>query len=186
MRYFTLITKHPRCKRIAQGRILLIRQTFHAFLTIMRQGEVCGKATFCMSPKIDIRLSVLPFLRLISMALAIGNLAAFAYAQQAKPRFKVIAIAEKGGIHKPFVDAAKVWLSHEALVEGFSVDYIENTDQIDDVFLSQYKVFIQLNFPPYAWTPTAMAASDATVEAARRWLPSTRMVRTAKRGLCMT
>jgi hypothetical protein len=36
------------------------------------------------------------------------NLAGFAHAQQTQPRFKVIAIAEKGGIHKPFVDAAKV------------------------------------------------------------------------------
>ena len=30
------------------------------------------------------------------------------------PRFHVLAIAEAGGIHKPFVDAAKVWLAQEA------------------------------------------------------------------------
>ena len=29
-------------------------------------------------------------------------------------KFRVIAIAEEGGIHKPFVDAAKLWLAKEA------------------------------------------------------------------------
>src|ERR1700761_1388006 len=87
-----------------------------------------------------------------------ANWGGVASAQQAQAKFKVIAIAEKGGIHKPFVDAAKGWLAQEAIADGFTVDYIENTDKIDDAFLSQYKLFIQLNFPPYAWTPTAMAA----------------------------
>ena len=111
--------------------------------------------------------SAFPFFLLVSMAIATGNLTGFAYAQQTQPRFKVVAIAEKGGIHKPFVDAAKVWLAREALVDGFTVDYIENTDKIDDAFLSQYKVFIQLNFPPYAWTPTAMAAFQRYIEEGR-------------------
>src|SRR5271167_4793073 len=81
-----------------------------------------------------------------------------ALGQASPPKFHVIAIAEKGGIHKPFVDAAKVWLAQEAVKDGFSIDYIENTDKIDDQFLSHYQLFIQLNFPPYAWTPTAVAA----------------------------
>ena len=29
------------------------------------------------------------------------------WAQNSHPKFRVIALAEKGGIHKPFVDAAK-------------------------------------------------------------------------------
>jgi hypothetical protein len=47
------------------------------------------------------------------------------------------------------------------------VDYIEDTDKIDDAFLSHYKLFIQLNFPPYAWTPTAMAAFERYIEEGR-------------------
>ena len=74
------------------------------------------------------------------------------------PSFKVLAIAEAGGIHKPFVDAAKVWLQSEGQSNGFSVDYIANTDKINDDFLSQYRLFLQLNYPPYAWTPTAADA----------------------------
>jgi len=126
-----------------------------------------GRPGFLMSLNSITRLSILPFFLLISTAIAIGNLAGFAFGQQAQPKFKVIAIAEKGGIHKPFVDAAKVWLAHEAVVDGFTVDYIENTDKIDDPFLSQYKLFIQLNYPPYAWTPTAMAAFQRYIEEGR-------------------
>ncbi len=53
-------------------------------------------------------------------------------AQTAGPRFKVIAIAEAGGIHKPFVDAAKLWLGKLAAAENFSVDYIQDTNRIDE------------------------------------------------------
>jgi type 1 glutamine amidotransferase len=87
--------------------------------------------------------------------------------QASPPKFHVIAIAEKGGIHKPFVDAAKVWLAQEAIKDDFSIDYIENTDNIDDQFLSHYQLFLQLNFPPYAWTPTAVAAFQKYIEEGR-------------------
>jgi len=88
-------------------------------------------------------------------------------AQTPHPRFHVVAIAEAGGIHKPFVDAAKVWLQHESEVENFSIDYIENTDKIDDVFLGQYQLFIQLNYPPYAWKPAAVAAFERYINEGR-------------------
>lgn len=120
-----------------------------------------------MSLKNTTSYSSLLLLLFILLGIAVESLSSIACAQPAQPRFKVVAIAEKGGIHKPFVDAAKVWLAHEALVDGFTVDYIENTEQINDEFLSKYKVFIQLNFPPYAWTPTAMAAFQRYIEEGR-------------------
>jgi len=85
-------------------------------------------------------------------------------AQTAPPHFKVIAIAEAGGIHKPFVDAAKVWLQKEAEANHFTVDYIEDTTAINKDFLAQYRLFIQLNYPPYNWTPTAAAAFHDAIE----------------------
>ncbi len=78
--------------------------------------------------------------------------------------FRVIAIAEHGGIHKPFVDAAKIWLDKLAKEKNFSVDYIEDTSKIDDAFLAKYKLFIQLNYPPYGWTDTAAAAFVKYIE----------------------
>jgi len=79
-------------------------------------------------------------------------------------RFHVLALAERGGIHKPFVDAAKIWLGKEAGENNFTVDYIEDTRQIDDTFLSKYTLFIQLNYPPYNWTDTAQAAFIKYIE----------------------
>ncbi|MBV8551852.1 MAG: ThuA domain-containing protein [Acidobacteriaceae bacterium] len=91
----------------------------------------------------------------------------FAKDQTSNRTFRVIAIAEHGGIHKPFVDAAKIWLQQESQTGNFTVDYIENTEKIDDAFLSQYSLFIQLNYPPYAWTPTAAAAFERYIEEGR-------------------
>ena len=83
------------------------------------------------------------------------------------PRFHVLALAEHGGVHRPFVDAAKVWLAKEAAAVGFDVEYIENTDRIDDQFLSRFRLFIQLNYPPYGWKPTAAAAFERYIEQGR-------------------
>jgi uncharacterized protein len=88
-------------------------------------------------------------------------------AQNSRPRFEVVALAEAGGIHRPFVDAAKVWLQKQSEEGAFSVDYIENTDKISDEFLSHYQLFIQLNYPPYGWTPTAAAAFAKYIEEGR-------------------
>ncbi len=93
--------------------------------------------------------------------------AGFAVAQDGPPKFRVIALAEAGGIHKPFVDAARQWLQGEARAQHFSVDYIEDTKSINDAFLSKYRLFIQLNYAPYAWTPEAVAAFQRYIEQGR-------------------
>ena len=89
------------------------------------------------------------------------------FCQAAPPNFAVLAIAEKGGLHQPFVDAAKVWLEREALAGGFAIDYIEDTNRIDEAFLAKYRVFLQLNYPPYRWEPTAMDAFRKYIEEGR-------------------
>jgi type 1 glutamine amidotransferase len=74
------------------------------------------------------------------------------------PKFHVIALAEPNSIHKPFVDAAKGWLGRESMTENFAIDYIANTEPIDEKFLAQYQLFIQLDYPPYGWTDKAQKA----------------------------
>jgi hypothetical protein len=98
------------------------------------------------------------------IALIICTAAVNAAPRHAKPKFRVLALAEPGGIHQPFVDAAKIWLNKLAAKNNFSVIYIQNTDPINDAFLSRYKLFIQLNYPPYNWTPTAQAAFIRYIE----------------------
>jgi len=71
------------------------------------------------------------------------------------PRFKALVLTELGGQHGPFVEAAKAWLKQVAEADRFDVEYVENTDRIDDAFLAKYQVFIQLNYSPYGWKPAA-------------------------------
>jgi hypothetical protein len=69
-----------------------------------------------------------------------------------KPKFKILAISENGGHHIEYSKAAKVWLDKLAADNNFIVDYIHNTSPIDEKFLDQYQLFIQLDFPPYTWS----------------------------------
>lgn len=77
-----------------------------------------------------------------------------------KPKFRVIALYENGGHHVAYSAAAKTWLNKLALTKGFAIDYIQNTDQIDSLFLSKYNLFIQLDYPPYGWKPNAVKAFE--------------------------
>src|SRR5271155_2741220 len=104
------------------------------------------------------------FVRFLALALAFCFIGHVVEAQDKPARFHVIALAEHGGIHKPFVDAAKVWLGKVASENDFSVDYIEDTAKIDDAFLAKYSLFMQLNYPPYMWTDTAKAAFIKYIE----------------------
>jgi type 1 glutamine amidotransferase len=77
---------------------------------------------------------------------------------QINPRFKAIALYENSGHHIEYSKVAKVWLDKLAIDSNFSIDYIQNTDSIDDNFLSKYNLFIQLDFPPYGWKDKAAQA----------------------------
>ncbi len=77
-----------------------------------------------------------------------------------KPRFRVIALAEIGGGHARFDTAAKIWLNKLAIDSNFSIDYITDTKPITKEFLSKYKLFIQLDYPPYPWSDTAQMAFE--------------------------
>jgi hypothetical protein len=107
------------------------------------------------SSAIVLRLTILLF----SIAIA-----ASPAPSQTPPNFRVIALAEANSIHRPFVDAAKIWLAKESIAENFSIDYIQNTEKIDPAFLSRYQLFLQLDYPPYMWTPTAAEAFQNYIE----------------------
>ncbi|XHR97908.1 ThuA domain-containing protein [Mucilaginibacter sp. UC70_90] len=87
-----------------------------------------------------------------------------ASAQQKAPRFKVIALYENGGHHIEYSKVAKVWLDKLAADSNFSVDYIQSTDRIGDDFLSNYQLFIQLDYPPYAWKEKAVKAFEKYID----------------------
>ena len=86
-------------------------------------------------------------------------------AQRGTPApYRVLVLAEPGQtLHQPFVDAAMAWLQKQTS-EGFAIDYIRTTDPINEEYLAAHKVFIQLNYPPYRWTPVAEAAFTKAME----------------------
>ena len=88
-----------------------------------------------------------------------------ARAATGRATYSVIALAEPGQtIHQPFADAAMQWLTQTAAAEGFAVDYIRTTDPIDEAYLRAHDLFIQVNYPPYRWTPVAEAAFRNAME----------------------
>ncbi|WP_374951081.1 ThuA domain-containing protein [Mucilaginibacter sp.] len=87
-----------------------------------------------------------------------------ASAQTKKPAYRVLALYENGGHHMAYSKRAKVWLNQLAAKKGFTIDYIQNTDQINEAFLNRYRLFIQLDYPPYGWKPAASAAFEKYIE----------------------
>ncbi|RPD40017.1 ThuA domain-containing protein [Chitinophaga barathri] len=83
------------------------------------------------------------------------------------PRFKVLVLAEPGGHHIAYTRAAKPWLDQLAADSNFSIQYIQNTDLINEKFLEDFRLFIQLDYPPYAWKPEAAKAFEAYINAGK-------------------
>ncbi|MEO6284018.1 MAG: ThuA domain-containing protein [Dyadobacter sp.] len=80
--------------------------------------------------------------------------------QSKPPKFKVLAMAEPGGHHIAYSKAARIWLDSLAGKENFSIDYIDKTDPINEAYLANYQLIIQLDYVPYAWKPEASAAFE--------------------------
>ncbi|MXV50161.1 ThuA domain-containing protein [Pedobacter sp. HMF7647] len=72
----------------------------------------------------------------------------------------ILVLYENGGHHLNYSLAAKPWLDKLAGEHDLSIRYIQNTDSITDEYLSHYKLFIQLDYPPYAWKNYAVKAFE--------------------------
>lgn len=77
---------------------------------------------------------------------------------------RLLVLAETGGQHAAFVKAARLWLQNFADEQHFQVDFFQDTKTINAESLARYRVFIMLNYPPYAWTPEAMSAFKDSIE----------------------
>ncbi len=86
------------------------------------------------------------------------------YGQIKVLRFHVLVLYENGGHHVAYTKAAKRWLDKLAIDSNFSVDYYQNTEKINDELLKKYQLFIQLDYPPYGWTPAAAKSFNKYIE----------------------
>jgi len=86
----------------------------------------------------------------------------------AKPsKFKVLVLTERGGQHEGFVVAALDWLKTYSAENNFEITVINHANEINETMLANYKVFIQLNYPPYTWSKEAEAAFIKYIEEGR-------------------
>ncbi len=81
-----------------------------------------------------------------------------AQAETKAQAYKVLVLTERGGQHGGFTDAGLKWLSEQSASLGFEVTEINNTRPINDTYLAQFRLIIQLDFPPYTWKPEEEAA----------------------------
>ncbi|GHV55973.1 hypothetical protein FACS1894182_01570 [Bacteroidia bacterium] len=79
-------------------------------------------------------------------------------ALMADPAYKVLVLTERGGQHGPFTDAALKWLQGQSKELNFEFTEINNTKPVNEKYLSQFKLIIQLDYPPYSWTKDAEKA----------------------------
>jgi len=56
----------------------------------------------------------------------------------AKRKFRVLALAESGGHHIAFTEAARPWLKKCGEEDGFEVDYINTTAQVTEALPRQF------------------------------------------------
>jgi len=102
-----------------------------------------------------------------SMLVEPGGKIAYAHQDGPQPRFHVLALYENGGYHIEYSRQARTWLEQLAADSNFTIDYIQNTDKIDAEYLKNYQLFIQLDFPPYAWKDKAVDAFRQYIEQGR-------------------
>ncbi len=82
-------------------------------------------------------------------------------------QFKVLVLTERGGQHEGFVVAALDWLKTYSAEKNFEITVINHATEINETMLAKYKVFIQLNYPPYTWSKEAEAAFIKYIEEGR-------------------
>ena len=87
--------------------------------------------------------------------------------QPKAPRFNVLAVAESGGHHIAFTRAARPWLLKCGEANGFSIDFVTNMASVTSTMLTNYRVILQLDFPPYGWPPEAASAFKSYIEQGR-------------------
>src|ERR1700759_1055939 len=102
---------------IVRSPLLLFRRIIAVGIRLVTRYNVCVPYSRVRGDESLMRALMRAF---ISIFRVVGAVALFlgcareAGAQSQKPAFHFVARAEKGGIHKPFVDAAKIWLAQEA------------------------------------------------------------------------
>lgn len=80
---------------------------------------------------------------------------------------RVLVLYENAGHHKAFTDAVLPWLREAAPAEGLLLTEIHSPEVIDEQYLKDFDVVLQLDFPPYMWPEKAVSAFEAYLDEGR-------------------
>lgn len=105
--------------------------------------------------------SLLSLITLMVLCAAVCFLAADCKAQ---PELNVLVLTERGGQHEGFASAALDWMNKLALEKNFKIKVINNTHEVDEYHLTDFNLFVQLDYPPYAWEERAVKAFEDYIE----------------------
>ena len=95
----------------------------------------------------------------------IAALALVSCAQQSPTR--VLVLYEDGGHHKPFTDAVLPWLNEAAPGENLDITAITKTTPVNEEYLKDFDVVLQLDYAPYGWPDEAVAAFEKYIDEGR-------------------
>jgi type 1 glutamine amidotransferase len=90
--------------------------------------------------------------------------AASVISNSTQAKIKVLVLTERGGNHESFVTEGLKWINQYSKQENFEYVEINDAEKITKEFLTGYKLFIQLNYPPYMWTDEAKAAFEDYID----------------------
>ncbi len=84
----------------------------------------------------------------------------------ATPRFKVLVVATENtsDSHYAMVEAGKTFLYALAADSNFSITWVQNPNGFTDAYLADYKLILQLNYPPFGWNSTSQTAFQNYME----------------------
>ncbi|MFT3903063.1 MAG: ThuA domain-containing protein [Niabella sp.] len=80
------------------------------------------------------------------------------------PKSKVLVLTERGGQHEGFVVEALAWLKDFSVKHNLELRIIGYPREIECESLAIYRLFIQLNYPPYNWTAKTMTAFEKYID----------------------
>src|SRR5579862_2768185 len=87
-----------------------------------------------------------------------------------KPRFRVLVVASKAKDHRRSIEMAGDFFRKLGEQNGFTVDFTDDADTINDKNLAQYKVFVMFHLAPFDMTYSQQAAMQRFVERGNGWV----------------
>ena len=83
-----------------------------------------------------------------------------------QPR-RVLVLAERGGLHEGFTATGLQWLDEQKERLNLELTVLETAEEIPQGEIGKYRLVLQLNHPPYAWSEAAQRDMEEYIDSGR-------------------